>query len=130
MSIALFAAVREALPETAAPYLAAFRKGLGETGFVEGQNVAIDARFAQTTERLAGLAADLVLRRVSVIATLGGPALLKSKRTTNATYTIFALSLRGAEPLVRTWSAVAGGVRRASPLRAPAVLAMARRPAA
>ncbi len=46
------------LAGTAAPYLAAFRKGLVKTGFLEGHNA----------ERLAELAADLVLRRVAVIA--------------------------------------------------------------
>jgi hypothetical protein len=59
---------RPFLAGAAAPYLAAFRKGLVETGFVEGHDVAIDAHYAQTTERLAELAADLVLRRVAVIA--------------------------------------------------------------
>jgi hypothetical protein len=58
------------LAGTAAPYRAAFRKGLVETGFVEG--VAVDAHYAQTTERLAELAADLVLRRVAVIARCTG----------------------------------------------------------
>jgi hypothetical protein len=56
------------LAGTAAPYRAAFRKGLVETGFVEGHNVAVDAHYAQTTERRAELAADLVLRRMAVIA--------------------------------------------------------------
>jgi hypothetical protein len=41
---------------------------LVEPDFVEGPNVAIDAHYAQTNERLAELAADLVLRRVAVIA--------------------------------------------------------------
>ena len=58
------------LPETAAPYLGSFRKGLRETGFFEGQHVAIDARYAQTAERLTELATDLVRHRVAVIATL------------------------------------------------------------
>jgi GMC oxidoreductase len=61
---------------------------------------------------------------------IAGPGIFPTAGASNATYTIFALSLRGAEPLVRTWSAVAGGVRRASPSRAPAALATARRPAA
>ena len=56
-------------------YLAAFRKGLGEIGFVEGQNVAIEYRWAEGQyERMAQLAADLVRRRVAVIAVPGQPA--------------------------------------------------------
>src|SRR5580765_7271951 len=53
--------------------LAAFHKGLGETGYAEGRNVAIEYRFANNdSDRLRDLAVDLVRRRVSVIATPGG----------------------------------------------------------
>jgi len=53
--------------------LAAFRKGLGETGFVEGQNLIIEFRWAEGRhDRLPALAVELVRREVNVIATDGG----------------------------------------------------------
>ena len=53
-------------------YLDAFRQGLRETGYIDGQNVAIKSRSAEGRfERLPGLAAELVQRRVAVIVTTG-----------------------------------------------------------
>jgi putative ABC transport system substrate-binding protein len=55
--------------------VAAFRKGLGETGFIEGRNVAIEYRFGENQpERLPGLAAELIRRRVRLIAAMGAAA--------------------------------------------------------
>jgi putative tryptophan/tyrosine transport system substrate-binding protein len=67
-------------------YVAAFRKGLGELGFVESQNISIEYRYSQNDiPRLNELAADLVRRRVAVIATLGGPAPVRAAKAASAT---------------------------------------------
>src|SRR5262245_23104676 len=59
-------------PERIAERLRAFRQGLKETGYVEGENIAIDYRWAEQMERLPDLAAQLVRRQVAVIVTAGG----------------------------------------------------------
>src|SRR5437870_8664592 len=67
-------------PDPSAQSLTAFRQGLGETGYVEGQNVAIEYRWAEHHyDRLTGLAADLVERKVDLIATGSMPAALAAK---------------------------------------------------
>src|SRR5258708_8468201 len=88
------------------PALAGFRRGLAESGYVEGQNVTIDYRFAEgRLERLPMLASDLVARPVAVLVVSSPDAALAAKHATATIPIVFSI---GGDP---------GSPRPCSPLR-------------
>jgi putative tryptophan/tyrosine transport system substrate-binding protein len=85
-------------PDDTMPLVAAFRRGLAEGGFVEGQNISIEYRWALGQyDRLAGMAMELAHRRVMLLATTGGePAALAAKAATSTIPIVFVI---GGDPV-------------------------------
>ena len=90
--------INGASPDGYAPMLAAFRQGLEEAGFIVGQNVTIEYRWAEGQyKRLPDLANDLVSRRAAVIAATGGPPVALAAKA--ATKTIPIVFVIAADPI-------------------------------
>ena len=90
----LVAVINAGSVDSAAPFMAVFRKGLNETGYVEGQNVTVEYHWLEGQyDRVPALIADLVRRRVAVIATPGIPsATIAAKAATTTIPIVFGVS--------------------------------------
>jgi putative ABC transport system substrate-binding protein len=83
--------LNEGRPDFAGEQLPAFHRGLSDTGYVEGRNVAVEYRWAdEHLERLPGLAGDLIRREVAVIVALTTPSSLAAKAATNTIPVVFS----------------------------------------
>src|SRR5262245_55971806 len=92
-AVPLVGFLNSASPEVFSDHLRAFHRGLKDTRFVEGENVAIVYRWAENQmDRLPALAADLVRRQVAVIATGNNAAVLAAKAATTTIPVVFMVS--------------------------------------
>ena len=89
--------IRDGSADGNARYVAAFRKGLNETGTIEGQNVTVEYHFLEGQhDRLPKLLADLLHRQVAVIATTGNVPTLAAKAATATIPIVFGV---GSDPV-------------------------------
>src|SRR5262249_24201641 len=85
-------------PQPFANYVAGFRAGLKETGYIDGQNITIEFRWAEDHyDQLPGMAADLVRRKVAVLVSTGGaPSVVAAKAATSTIPIVFTI---GVDPV-------------------------------
>jgi putative ABC transport system substrate-binding protein len=105
-------------PEDSVFVLDAFRQGLRETGFIDGHNVAFEFRWARGQyQLLPAMAADLVNRRVSILAAVGGePSGIAAKQATRTIPIVFVMGDPVKVGLVKTYSRPGGNATGSIPL--------------